>query len=334
MTNPKITDEGVAALPLHEARAELLEEIMALPTTETPSDELTEARDRRRRRWVPVAVAAAAAVAIGLAVAVPAWLHDDQRHVEAPVAAPGDGEIAVLRAPGWELVNADSIDENGGEISYASGDGQNLDIDWRPADLYQSYVDDRSDVGTPRHVTVLGEPALLWAYSRNDHTVIRNVVGDFTLEVRGSGMPERDFLALLDHLLAIDPADLDSYLPDSFVTDAERPGVVADMLDPIPVPDTFDPSTLKSSEVSRYQLGAAVTSAVTCAWLDQFATAKEAGDQAAMQEAVDAMATSRDWPVLAEMDKEGDWPEFIWQFADEIAAGKVPVDYRHAIGCS
>lgn len=332
MSNPKITDRGVAGLPLHDARAELLEEIMALPTTEAPSDEVADARARRRRRWLPVAVAAAAAVAIGGAVAVPAWLHDGKDHVDAPIGAPGQGEIAVLQAPGWKLVGADSIDANGGEISYASGD-QVLDIDWRPADLYQSYVDDRSDTGPGRQVTVLGEPALLWAYSRDDHTVIRDAVGDFTLEVRGSGMPEGDYLDLLGHLKAIDPADLDAYLPDSFVTDAERAGVIADMLDPLPLPDTFDPTTIRSTDVSRYQLGAAVTGAVACAWLDQFATAKQDGDAAAMQEAVDAMATSRDWPVLKEMRSEGGWSQVIWQMADQVAAGDLPEDYAQGIGC-
>ena len=61
---PTITDDEVAELPLGEARADLLRELLA--TTGAASTAV-----RRRRRW-PAALAAAAAVA---AVAVPVALH-------------------------------------------------------------------------------------------------------------------------------------------------------------------------------------------------------------------------------------------------------------------
>ena len=333
MSSPKLTDEAVSRLPIQEGRAELLEEIMAIPTeTPVPKDELEERRERRRRRWLPAVGAAAAVAAIAAAVAVPRLLADDSTTASTPVAAPGTGEIAVLQAPGWRLVNADSVGTDGGEISYQSG-GQTLDIDWRPAAQYDSYVTDREDLGTAEKVNVLGEPSMLWAYSRDDHTVIRPVQGDFMLEFRGSGMDEAAYRDLLDHLLAIAPADLDSYLPDSFVTNDERAGVIADMLDPLPVPDSFDASTLQSDEISRYQLGAQVSGAVTCAWLDQYVAAKQDGDTAGMQEAVDALGTSRDWPILQEMRPQGGWSQVIWQFSDELAAGRVPEDYAGQIGC-
>jgi hypothetical protein len=331
MSNPKLTDQAVSRLPIQEGRADLLEEIMAIPTeTATPKDDLAERRGRRRR-WLPALGAAAAVAAIAAAVAVPRLLDDHTDVTEAAVAAPGGGEIAVLQAPGWKLVNADSVDADGGEISYQSGH-QSLDIDWRPADLYDGYVADRDDVGPREHATVLGKPSILWNYSRDDHTVIRPVVGDFMLEFRGSGMDEAAYRDLLDHLLAIDAADLDSYLPDSFVTDDERSEVVKQMLDPIPVPDGFD-SDIQSTEIDRYQLGAQVTGAVACAWLDQYAAAKKAGDEAAAQEAVDAMTTSRDWPVLKEMNSSGDWPEAIWEISDHMAAGDKLSDWSGGIGC-
>ncbi|GAA3827405.1 hypothetical protein [Nocardioides panacisoli] len=332
MSSPKLTDEAVSRLPIQEGRADLLEEIMAIPT-ETPvtTDDLAERRESRRRRWLPALGAAAAVAAIAAAVAVPRLLDGGTTAAHLPVAAPGGGEIAVLQAPGWQLVNADSVDEGGGEISYQSGD-ETLDIDWRPADQYDSYLTDRQDIGKAEKVTVLGKPSLLWAYSAEDHTVIRPVVGDFMLEFRGSGMDEAAYRSLLGHLLAIDPADLDSYLPDSFVTDDERPDVIAQMLAPIPVPDGFD-KDIQSDEIERYQLGAQVTGAVTCAWLDEYVAAKQDGDKAAMQQAVDAMATSRDWPILKEMRPEGGWSQVIWQFADELAAGTVPEDYAGQIGC-
>ena len=33
---------------------------------------------------------------------------------------------------------------------------------------------------------------------------------------------------------------------------------------------------------------------------------------------------SRQWPVLQEMDSEGDYPEVVWGYADTIAAGELP----------
>jgi hypothetical protein len=37
-----------------------------------------------------------------------------------------------------------------------------------------------------------------------------------------------------------------------------------------------------------------------------------------------ALASSRDWAILQEMNSEGDYPEVLWQYADAVAGdGKV-----------
>jgi hypothetical protein len=33
------------------------------------------------------------------------------------------------------------------------------------------------------------------------------------------------------------------------------------------------------------------------------------------------MGTARDWPVLHEMNDEGDYPEVLWRYADAMANG-------------
>lgn len=351
MTERKITDQGVAELPIHEGRAELLEEIMAIPTDNQNRTSATdELAARRRTRWLPVAGAAAAVAAIAAVIAVPPLLGDDDKSDDTTTtdpgiaaSAPGNGEIAVLDDPGWKLTYASIDPEHGGELSYEASDqridatprnswGVTLDIHWRTADSYDGYVADREDIGPAEDVEVLGKHAFLWSYSADDHTTIRDVVGDFTLEVRGSGMTRHDYLLLLGSLEAIAPGELDARLPEDFVTDSERADVVADMLADIPVPDGFD-TAIESTEVSRYQLGADVTSAVTCAWIGQFADAEKAGDDAAMKEAADAMATSREWAILDEMTADGDWSSVIWDYADTLAAGKVPEGYEGGIGC-
>ena len=56
--NPQLTDDAVAALPLHAGRAELLEEIMQTPVLDDRP--LATPDTRRRRGWLaPVAAAAA-----------------------------------------------------------------------------------------------------------------------------------------------------------------------------------------------------------------------------------------------------------------------------------
>ena len=44
------------------------------------------------------------------------------------------------------------------------------------------------------------------------------------------------------------------------------------------------------------------------------------------------MGTSRQWPVLQEMDADGDYPEVVWDYADQVGAGQVPEGYREGLG--
>jgi hypothetical protein len=56
------------------------------------------------------------------------------------------------------------------------------------------------------------------------------------------------------------------------------------------------------------------------------------------------MTTSRTWPVLLEMEDEGDYPKVLWEYAAAMATdGDVPggapgmtveETYRTALGCS
>jgi hypothetical protein len=120
------------------------------------------------------------------------------------------------------------------------------------------------------------------------------------------------------------------------------------MLRGIPVPPGFDTSALhfrstpvpsgsalqsESALTDRFMLGKSVTGAVACDWLQRWLSATRAGDDAAAQEAVDAMATARHWPVLLQMAREKGyrgnalplhgqgWPSEILAAAREIAHG-------------
>ena len=74
---------------------------------------------------------------------------------------------------------------------------------------------------------------------------------------------------------------------------------------------------------------------MVCGWIERWL----AGDP----KAAAALASSRDWPLLRQMDAEGDYPEVVWQYADAVngksavPGGKLglTVDgtYKDALGC-
>jgi hypothetical protein len=112
-------------------------------------------------------------------------------------------------------------------------------------------------------------------------------------------------------------------LPPRVVKAADRDHAVREMLKGIPLPATFKPSRVPSVGLAmdRYQLGAAVAGSVTCLWFRQWGQARRTGDVGAANEAEDAMASARRWPILREMEKEGAYPDVIWQLAGSMPSG-------------
>lgn len=352
--NRPISDEEVARLDLREGRDHLLEEIMSIPVgreassdTELPdtapaaeqqplepgtlagATAITSAPTARRRRWVPAVAAAAVLAVAGVTGFVvlggdgdgPGRGTDSAPPVAGAPAATGSG-LAALRADGWTAAYV-STDTDDGELRYENGDAE-LEIRWKAAAEHAEFVEDRNDIGPAAAVTVLDLPGKLWNYSADDHTVIRDPEAGFFLEFRGQGMDEAAYRALLEKLVPIGPDDVEAQLPEQFITADERPAEIERMLSDIPLPPGYDPASITSTEADPYQLGADVTGAVTCAWIDDFAAAKAKGDAAAVAKAQAAMGTSRQWAVLQEMKAGGDWPAFIWEYADQMKAGTVP----------
>jgi hypothetical protein len=334
----KLTDDAVSRLELHDGRVELLDEILATPAL----DGYDGAAPRRRRLPTAFTVGIAAAAVLVAAVGVPIWVaqRSDDGTTQVPVQVqPPAGDLAVLDASGWEADHV-SLSENEGEVSYTRGD-QSLDVHWRPAKFYADYVEDRQHIDHPEknegeRVALLGRDARLWAYGPRDHTVISEVQGDYFLEVRGSGMAKPDFLGLLEQLRVVDEAGFESSLPDEFVVGEERAAEVREILAAMgtELPPGYDGAPLTSNEPDPYHLGADLAGGMACAWLDEFATAKRSGDEARMEAAVAALQESKAWPILREMDERGDYPEVVWDYADQAKDGRVPEGYREGLGCT
>lgn len=320
----KLTDDAVRRLPLEAGRAALLEELLAepVPARRTPPC------------WVAPLVAAAAVA--GLA-STPLWWPQPDPGGSTPVATSDPTHAApvadaprvvLVDAPGWRLLRV-GLDG----VVWRKG-GAELEVTTYPEATYAEYVRDREHISQPpapgAPVEVLGRSGQLWAYSADDHTVIREPEAGRWLELRAQGLDERGYLALLGRLELGTEADLDARLPDTAVASGARLPAALEMLDGISaaagaeLPPGAAPD-LSGGPVDRYQLGAQVVGAYTCAWLDEYA--------AGSTEALRVLGTARDWPVLQEMDAEGDFPEVVWQLADEAQAGTLQPWYGDGLGC-
>jgi hypothetical protein len=208
-------------------------------------------------------------------------------------------------------------------MTFSDGTRQ-VELRWQPAGDYQSTVMDRkhsSDLQTT--TAVMGAEARVYRYEGTTDFTALWVAGDHAVELRGLAADLAAFEEILGSLRTVDVDAWLSAMPASVVNPSSRPQVVRAMLADIPVPPGFDRAALErgTSVRDRYQLGAAVAGAVACAWIDRWVTAKEAGDGSGIRQAVGAMATSRDWSVLHEMNAQGDYPEVLWDYADAIARG-------------
>lgn len=337
---PLLTDEAVARLPIQGGRAALLEEILATGASADDPARVYEELRRRRRRWQLPAVAAAVVAVLVMGSAWWAGSRTDDVHprppaaiVSAPPATPTPYR-AVLDADGWRLDSSyEDPDGRTGELGYSRG-AATLKIDWYPASGYadryanRRLLTDPPSDGTP--VEVLGLPSHLWAYSADDHTVLRPVQHGHFLEIRGSGMDERSYVRVLHRLLLVDADGLEAALPDGFVSRGERSSQVASMLDGIArfarplLPASVGRDGITTVQSDPVQVGSDVATQVACAWIAQYADARRRGDRAGAAEAVEVMRTSREWPVLRGMKDQSDVPEWVWVQADEMAAGRVP----------
>ena len=140
------------------------------------------------------------------------------------------------------------------------------------------------------------------------------------VDISASGMSAKRFQEVLGSLYS---ADVDTWLaalPADVVRPVDRPDVVAGMFEGLPIPPEVDTEALEqeAGALDRYQLGAKVSGAVACAWLDQWAEGVKSGDDAAVAEATEAMSGSRDWPILKEMADEGGWSQVVWEYSRDM----------------
>ncbi|MFI7426537.1 hypothetical protein ACIBPB_06080 [Micromonospora sp. NPDC049836] len=345
---------------LDGAEQTLLEEIMSEPTPAAVA-EPPQPRPRPRRATVRrlAGVFAAAAVLTG-ALVLPGLLRaDPDGDRSAPAAgaqdpagdpsAPAAGApvryspVALKAAeenprllidqPGWRATTVYGFAEQQGTIAFRNGDRE-LEMNWYPAEHYDTFRADRLDVSDPEPVTVDGWPGELFTYQADDFAVMLRPRDGVFVELRGGVGRRADFDRVLARVVRADVRTWLAALPPEIVTpdrvDARAAAVLAD----VPLPPNFDQAALASLGTNdAYQFGAGVTSKVGCGWIAEWLRADRAGDEAARRRAGEALRSSHNWRVLHEMKDEGDWPEVFWEIADKVAAGEVPAGYAQGLGC-
>lgn len=279
----------------------------------------------------------------------------------------------LVTAPGWSLVHARSFEVDSGSLIYKNEEhplygpgpgGRQLNLTWYPAGLYRGMLRDHAHacchVSTPMISILLGQRAITFAYNGQhpNFATILSPQGSVFVEINGSFGSKQEYEAVLHSLR---PVGVDAWLaamPAEVLRPTARSAAIAQMLRDIPVPPGFDASTLRfrgmpvrpgsngngsalqseSALTDRFMLAKSVTGAVACGWLQRWLSATRAGDAAAAQEAVDAMAAARHWPVLLQMVREKGyrgnalpphgqgWPSEILTAAREIAHGHLRLE--------
>ena len=335
--NPFGTDT-VRQLPVAGAESDLLEDIM---TTTTAAPVSVEQPQRPRRRRALLVAAAAAVIAAGVGIGGALFPNGNPA---APPSAYAAQVVAVAEAnprllldkPGWKVIAIAQFTKEEGEMHFGNGT-QGLIVNWRPADQHASFVTGYGDETTQQPIELLGQRGTLFATtagkvkSTSYFTVLPPKGVNFLTitAIGGSAQAYRDLLA------ALRPVDVKTWLdalPASAVKADDTARVVTEMLADIKVPAGFDPKPLHQNGLdSRYNLGATVTSAVTCSWIKEWDKAKAAGDTAGVQTAVAAMRASKSWKVLLEMRKGGDFSRAIWEIADAMAKGTLNAEDRASV---
>ena len=276
-----------------------------------------------------------------------------------PALSPGEFPRVTIDLPGWTIsyvedsegsiemsdvedtalegmVFEESVNYHSATILFTDGTKEaELRLSSSALDDVERLIADRLGSGSRlQDQTVLGSNAAVIRFAGlSAFTAIwsaTDVEYEFVGHEFGGEDGEEDFRSVLRALRRVGETEWTASLSDEIVSD--RASTVGQYLSDIPLPPGFDTTPVEEGPVEHwYQVGADTVRAVSCGWLDYWVSAKAVGDQASMQQAVDAMAGSRQWSILRDMSAEGGFHEMVWEYADAIAAdGTVSGGYESA----
>jgi hypothetical protein len=342
------TDELLKALsPVSERD---LEPVAGSPEWRLLQEEITgrprEQRDapvppkRRRRFLTPPRIGAAlagVAAAVALAIAgIGGNGPDDDRLAFAAewIRIAEENPRLLVTAPEWNVTTAEPD-----SMTFSDG-SHSLLVEWRDADRNdEDYREELSELaqGNQRFgITLLDRPAtVIGIRGSNEYTTFLPPEGGIFLKVSGDLGGRKPYLEVIRSL---EPTDVETWLsalPPSLVRPGDRAAVAAERLGGAPLPPGLDLDALGgiTSASDRDQFDVDLVQRVACGWLDEYLAAIEAGDTDRAETATAALATSRDWPVLHDLQGQN-WPQAVWDVADAMAAGATdPAAFDTGLAC-
>lgn len=153
----------------------------------------------------------------------------------------------------------------------------------------------------------------------------------YTLELRAAVPDQAAFEERLDWLAKVDAQTWLEAMPAAVVKAADFTGTVRGMVKDIPLPKTFAISRVPDEGLTtnREAIGSKVAGTVSCLWLRQWGEARRTGDAAAAAEAERAMATSRHWKVLTDVESTNGYSPLVWEIAAAMKRGYWIYDGHH-----
>jgi hypothetical protein len=263
---------------------------------------------------------------------------DEHRSLEGDGGTEGSMEFVTGKPIPYESIRilGNSKRERESGMFPAAVRQRRVELIWRPGSLQEAIATARSMLhphgqrwvtlpvlGTTAHVDTRAEFFANQGGPGNRQMTALWSESGYLLELRAAVPDLPAFEDRLDWLTRVDAETWLDAMPAKVVKAADHEGAVREMLQGIPTPPGFSPALVPNEGLTtdRYQVGAAVTGTVSCLWLRQWDQARRAGDDALVTEAVKAMATSRHWPILQEMAKDGAYPEVLWEIAAAMPRG-------------
>jgi hypothetical protein len=147
--------------------------------------------------------------------------------------------------------------------------------------------------------------------------------GGWVLTLRAAVPDQAAFEERLGWLTKVDSQTWLEAMPAAVVKAADFEGTVREMIEGIPLPKTFAISRVPDEGLTtnREEVGSKVAGTISCLWLRQWGAAVNSGDTAAAREAVEAMATSRHWKILTEVESTNGYSPLVWEIADAMKKG-------------
>jgi len=207
----------------------------------------------------------------------------------------------LVTAPGWEIVRADEFEPDSGELLFSDG-RRRFEIHWYPARLYGVYLNDRADVSAPEPGTLLGRRTTTVEYSPEEFATMLPPQGSVFVETRGRLGSRGGYDEILHSLRPVDVETWLAAMPPSTVRPEARSKAVEEMLRGIPLPPGFSAAALQGEDSisDEGSLAVKVGNAVACGWVESWIAARASGDGVTARRAVEAVASSANWPIVRE----------------------------------